>query len=93
MSFLCVVGQPICPPVCAKGTVWTVGYGKRACWGLQTTKGDISPAWRCNGMQNKLAKARKIRKLPSTLGLKKFGSKKFLGKKVFQVKQVFFCHL
>ena len=47
---------PICPPVCAKGAVWTVGYGERACCGLQTTKGDISPARRCNGMQKKTSK-------------------------------------
>ena len=38
---------------------------------------------------NKLAKARKTRTSPSTLGLKKFGLGKLWVKKVFQVKKVF----
>ena len=40
MSFLCVVAGHLSPSVC-KRAVWTVGYGERACWGLETTKGDI----------------------------------------------------
>ena len=38
---------------------------------------------------NKLAKARKTRTSPSTLGLKKFGLGKLWVKKVFRVKNVF----
>ena len=41
------------------------------------------------GSKNKLAKARKTRTSPSTLGLKKFGLGKLWVKKVFWVKNVF----
>ena len=43
--------MPICPPVCVERAVWTVGYGERSCWGLETTKGDIKEARRCNAME------------------------------------------